>query len=486
VNDEDRVKQGMRVRREVLGDEHVDRAAATTTSFTEPFQDFITRYAWGDVWSRPGLTRPERSIVTLTALAALGREHELGMHVKAALRNGLTPDQIAEILLQVAVYAGVPAANRAFAVAQQALRDAGTGVDAGELRAGSGVIQEYDGGPMNPGDYLAAMKETGLYAMSRGGPLIVRRYHSFLRGFVKAWLRGPKVTEDEITQALFGGWPLWVQASVRKRIVDNPKAGQVLIRLQILAAVMFFLPADLAKSVLLSIYDVVRKGLRGLPPLIVAVAVIFVTSDAWQLFGHGLTGRFYAMISLVLLVTFAFVARWNPWPDLCVGQVEAAQLLAGVRHGHPRKLSEFTRRGLRGAPIVPMSRPSGWRVRVNYWVVLLFALIATAGLVAAALVIVGVILISRADTLDLAKSIYVYQTFPHGLIVTQQLISISLSLGAFAPLFLVAAQRQEDRAEFITTLLTRYRRALLAYSVYVRACESARELTTIAISPDGT
>jgi 4-carboxymuconolactone decarboxylase len=125
MDDRARKEQGMAVRREVLGDEHVDRAVAGTTPLTEPFQDFITRYAWGEVWSRPGLSRPERSIVTLTALAALGREHELALHVKAALRNGLTADQIGEVLLQVAVYAGVPAANRAFTVAQQALAEAG-------------------------------------------------------------------------------------------------------------------------------------------------------------------------------------------------------------------------------------------------------------------------------------------------------------------------------------------------------------------------
>jgi 4-carboxymuconolactone decarboxylase len=124
MDDEQRAAQGMAVRREVLGDEHVDRAIAGTTPFTQPFQDFIARYAWGEIWSRPGLSRAERSIITLTALAALGRDHELGMHVKAALRNGLTPDQIAEVLLQVAVYAGVPTANRAFAIAQNALQEA--------------------------------------------------------------------------------------------------------------------------------------------------------------------------------------------------------------------------------------------------------------------------------------------------------------------------------------------------------------------------
>ena len=125
MDDGERSRQGMSVRREVLGDEHVDRAVARTTEFTAPFQDLITRYAWGDIWSRPGLSRAERSLVVLTVLAALQHEGELAMHVQAALRNGLTPDQIREVLLQVAIYAGVPTANRAFAVAQQALDEAG-------------------------------------------------------------------------------------------------------------------------------------------------------------------------------------------------------------------------------------------------------------------------------------------------------------------------------------------------------------------------
>jgi len=127
MDDTERASQGMTVRRAVLGDAHVDRAVAATTPFTEPFQDFITRYAWGDVWSRPGLSRAERSMVTLAMLAALQHENELAMHVRAALRNGLSPEQIQEVLLQVAVYAGVPAANRAFAIAQRVLSEASTG-----------------------------------------------------------------------------------------------------------------------------------------------------------------------------------------------------------------------------------------------------------------------------------------------------------------------------------------------------------------------
>jgi len=123
MDDAERARQGMAVRRAVLGDEHVDRAVATTTPFTAPFQDLITRYAWGEIWSRPGLARAERSIVTLAVLAALQHENELAMHVKAALRNGLSTEQIQEVLLQVALYAGVPAGNRAFAVAQRALAE---------------------------------------------------------------------------------------------------------------------------------------------------------------------------------------------------------------------------------------------------------------------------------------------------------------------------------------------------------------------------
>jgi len=123
VNDEERSEQGARVRREVLGDAHVDRASAAATGFTAPFQDWITRNAWGEIWSRPGLTRPERSIVTLTVLAALGHEGELHMHVKAGLRNGLSQEQIREVLLQVGLYAGVPAANRAFAIASRAISE---------------------------------------------------------------------------------------------------------------------------------------------------------------------------------------------------------------------------------------------------------------------------------------------------------------------------------------------------------------------------
>jgi 3-oxoadipate enol-lactonase/4-carboxymuconolactone decarboxylase len=121
--DGDRARVGEQVRREVLGDAYVDRARASTTDLTIPFQEFITRYAWGEIWSRPGLARSERSLITLSVLAALRHDGEFAIHVAAALRNGLSVEQLRELLLQVAIYAGVPAANHAFAVAQRVLNE---------------------------------------------------------------------------------------------------------------------------------------------------------------------------------------------------------------------------------------------------------------------------------------------------------------------------------------------------------------------------
>jgi len=121
MNDEERQVRGMKVRREVLGDEHVDRAQAKATSFSKDFQDLLTRYAWGEIWARPGLDRRTRSCITVAMTVALNRPEELALHLRGALRNGVTVDELREILLQTAVYCGVPAANMAFRVAEEVL-----------------------------------------------------------------------------------------------------------------------------------------------------------------------------------------------------------------------------------------------------------------------------------------------------------------------------------------------------------------------------
>jgi 4-carboxymuconolactone decarboxylase len=117
IDDTERYRRGMKIRRAVLGEEYVDRAVAATTDFNRDFQDFITRNAWGEIWARPGLPRHTRSLLTLAMMVALNRGEEFRMHVKAAFNNGVTRDQIKEVLLQSAVYCGVPAANSAFHIA---------------------------------------------------------------------------------------------------------------------------------------------------------------------------------------------------------------------------------------------------------------------------------------------------------------------------------------------------------------------------------
>jgi 4-carboxymuconolactone decarboxylase len=119
MDERERFEAGMKIRREVLGDAHVDAAIAKRNAFSEAFQELITRYAWGEIWTRPGLPRQTRSLITVAMLVALNREEELRLHLRAALRNGATQEEIRETLLQSAIYCGVPAANSAFRIAQE-------------------------------------------------------------------------------------------------------------------------------------------------------------------------------------------------------------------------------------------------------------------------------------------------------------------------------------------------------------------------------
>ena len=127
-------ERGMKVRREVLGDDYVDASIEQTTPFTADFQDLITRYAWGETWTRPGLDRKTRSCITLTALMARGLQEELALHVRGALRNGLTEEEIKEVFLHGAIYCGAPAARAAFAVAQRVVAESDDNQEAGDER----------------------------------------------------------------------------------------------------------------------------------------------------------------------------------------------------------------------------------------------------------------------------------------------------------------------------------------------------------------
>ena len=353
---------------------------------------------------------------------------------------------------------------------------------------------EKDCSQLEPPKYLAALNETGLYAMTRGGPMVVRWHITFMKRYIGAWLDKSHGQEDEVSKAvtdtLFGACPELIKGRIAKRLsrTTGAKHGSVLyvpvyIRILLYTRICFTLFVELVRSVVSSTLDLLRTGVRGIPPLIAAVVVVFVTSDAWKIFGSGLTARFYTLVILLLLASCCFLVHWNPWRDLGAEEAEAVLLLAGIKQKNPMKFHEFTRRGIQ---IMPIARPRGLSalaLRLRYWAIALFAVMVFAGLVSAGLILIGVILISYQQTTDLAGSVQVWLRIPDGAVITRQLLSLSFSLGALAPLFLVAAQRSDDRDRFMKDLLIRHRRALLVYSIYGRAQAHSGVLTEVQIVP---
>jgi len=353
---------------------------------------------------------------------------------------------------------------------------------------------EPDPSPLGPREYLAALNETGLYAMSRGSPMVVRWHLTFLKRYIAAWLDKSRGEEDEVsravTEALFGGWPGSIKGRIARRLsrTKGAKLGSIFylpayMQVFLYARICLTLLGQLAASLARSTLDLLRAGVRGVPPLITAVVVVFVTSDAWKIFGNGSTVRLCILVILLLLASFCFLVHWDPWLDLSADETEAVLLLGGIKHKHPMKFYEFTRYGIESVPMVRARGLSALWMRLRYWTIALFAVIVFAALVSAGLILVGVILISSQETKDLAGSVHAWLRIPGGAVITRQLLWLSFSLGALAPLFLVAAQRPDDRDRFMKSLLVRHRRALLMYSIYSRAQAYSGVLTKVRLPP---
>jgi hypothetical protein len=338
---------------------------------------------------------------------------------------------------------------------------------------------------MSPCDYLFGMNNIAMYAASRGSPLLLPSHVAFLVAYVREWLRlepGPD-NEKAVIEALFHRAPRWIrhlglrlhQAQWIPRKVRLP-----LLLTPLFIPLAVILPCQLVWSSATSAWDILRKGVRSVPPLVTAVVVVFVTSDAWRILGTGFTVRFFILVCVFLTVSLLFLIREDWWADVSADADEAKALLQGMEHRNQRTLHEFT---CRGAKPVPMERPCGLRgiyAYLAYLTLAAFSLIAAAIFVSAILIIVGLVLINANETRILAGSAYIYQTFP-GITVTKQLLSLSFSLGAFAAFFLVAAQHSDDRDKFMKNTLIRYRRALLVYTTYCRAHDCAREWTGISV-----
>jgi hypothetical protein len=352
------------------------------------------------------------------------------------------------------------------------------------------VVPEQDRQAMIPPEYLSGLNKTAMCALAMGAPLGLVRHVTFLLNYINAWLGQAKGSAEEAEEAEKAAKAVFDRAPSRFRRWISRLFRSGRMPRHVLLALLFFplavqlaviMPWQFAASLAKSAWDMLKGGVHGVPPLITAVVVVFVTSDAWRILGSGFTARFAVIVALFLAASLLFLIRRNCWLDLDAQHADAARLLADIRQSLPAGFDEFTRCGIKAAPMVRPSGSRAVRIYLSYWVLAASALIIAAGFVASALIVIGAVLISRNQTMTMAQSADVYQALPGGLVITGQLLSLSFSLGAFAAFFLVAAQRPEDRDAFMKEVLARYRQALLVYSVYCRAHDRAPELTQVPL-----
>jgi hypothetical protein len=339
-------------------------------------------------------------------------------------------------------------------------------------------------------DFLLGLHDIAKYAATRGSPLFLPGHISFLMAYVGGWL-GPEHGPDNekadnekaVMETLFRRVPKWVRQLILRLLQAGripEKAKRLILITPLLIPLVVTLPWQIIWAGANSAWDILGKGIRSVPPLVTAMVVVFVTSDAWRILGTGFTPRFFMLVSTFLLASLLFLIRRDWWADFNVDKDEATSLLQGIKHWNPRYLNELIRWGAEPVPVDRPRRLRGADAYMTYLALIAFALIAVALFVSIILIIIGLILINSNETKNLAGSVYIYHPFP-GIMVTKQLLSLALSLGAFAAFFLVAAQRSDERDEFIKNTLARYRRALVVYTTYCQARDSAEDWTGIPI-----
>jgi hypothetical protein len=338
----------------------------------------------------------------------------------------------------------------------------------------------------SPDQFLLLLNQLAVYAATRGSAFFLRRHAVFLIAYVDAWVNGRQQDPQSCTETLYLHTPAWFQRATARMLCSErvPRRARTFLTL----APLFFplvviLPFQMIRSGTSSVLDVMRHGVRSAPPLLTAVVVVFVTGDAWRILGTGFTARFFALIGLFIVGGLFFLTRYHFWDDLRTSETEALVLLSGLKQ-RCAAASEFIKLGAQPTPVNRPVRSGAVYVRVIYLAVTVSALVTAALFVAVALILVGVTLIDARETSNLAGSVDVYLSVA-GVVFTKQLLSLSLSLGAFASFFLVAAQRPEDREVFMNKILSRARRSLLAYTVYCQAHDHAAEWTGVPVRMSG-
>ncbi len=380
-----------------------------------------------------------------------------------------------------------PRVVRVHALVQQAAADHLTGAQKAALaQAAADALEQAE---ITPARFLIDLNKTATYVFTRGAPFFVFSHFTFLVDYVKAWRKeqGDQAVADALAdpEATVSGRSFMTKLVRWQRI---PLGIKPWIMLAALTLNLVLLPVWLFLSVLKSAWLILEKGVRSVPPLITAVVVVFVTSDAWRILGTGFTRRFILLVLVFMLASLLFLIRFEDYweEDIKASEDEADILLRGIRGWHRMEFHKLIDMGAGPAPIVKPTR-LGTRVAVygGYVAISAFSLIVAALFVSGSLILVGLILINRTETHDLAHSAHIYWTLPWWhLVLTRELVSLSLALGAFSAFFLVAAQRIKDRDAFMKDALVRLRRALLVYSVYCRAHDRAADWTGVPVKSE--
>jgi hypothetical protein len=325
---------------------------------------------------------------------------------------------------------------------------------------------------MDPEKFIIDLNKAVWYMLRRGATFFFPGHLAFMAGYIKAW---QAQDQDSAAQAMGTAYLIgrynpftallrarWLPVALRQFTFTLPAIPLILLGMSVLAGRGF--------------YRMIRTSIRSIPPLLTAVVVVFVTSDAWRILGTGFSARPIALWVAFILAAWLFLIRYKYWVD--IETVDMQDLLSKAESKD--YLNSFIQLG---AVPEEMEKPGDGAGRQfvygTYMVLTLLSLLEIALAVAACLTVVGMILVSKGETSTLANGVHVYFTLPGHVVLTTQLVSLSITLGCFAAFFLVAGQSPEDRGVFMNSCLKDLRRALLAYSIYRRACASSAAWTGI-------
>ena len=335
-------------------------------------------------------------------------------------------------------------------------------------------------GEIKSRQFFLDMNNIALYALSNGAPFFTYKHFAFIAKYVNS--RQERADYSQLFSMISFSSPQqnWTEILMAMLLPVRKLPAAIKLSIMCIPLTISVLWGNYT-AIIDSFPNLMTKGVRSVPPLITALVVVFVTSDAWRILGTGFTWRFFLLVAAFLLASLLFLIRKDYWDDLDVPEADAYALVKKtICWPSADRLIKM------GAGPLTIVKPTGFGSRVTvlgtYLMYTLLSLIAVAVSVSVGLIAVGVILINADQTKKLADSVNVVLTVHGSFVITRQLLSLSFSLGAFAAFFLVAGQRAEDRQTFMRNMLGKFRGVLLIYSIYCRSCEDAAALTGIAVN----